>query len=247
MTTFTGEFLDLPGEIVFGHAPGKTESGNRKQNRIETANQGHRATLALIPIFLRDQPRLFSRRHVKRDALLVEYLHPRRAQVDPTRFGIRRDHRVGGAKVSAAVFTVQFWRREPRDIGIFADEKIFLDRALIFEHRRQRRAVAQNIFHRAHQLDALEIGGKPQSQGGPRLGLIHVGDQAVTARIALDIVKEQRRGIGLRGGDLGDRADFQIPIRALDDFKLAELLGAAQKLSQFSHFYHPDGSLKHIL
>jgi hypothetical protein len=55
---------------------------------------------------------LFSRRDVERNPLLVEHLNAGGAEIDPARIRILRNHRVGGAEISAAVFAVQLGRRK---------------------------------------------------------------------------------------------------------------------------------------
>ena len=123
-------------------------------------------------------------------------------------------------------------RREARDIYVGIRERVFKKRGLADDDRRLR-TKRLAFFH-----PGLECVERPQRrieserQGGALHIRRRVGEDAKAALMAFDVVEQKRRAVRQAGGDLGDAADLEPRVGAVDAAQRAELVDEADKFPQ---------------
>ena len=76
----------------------------------------------------------------------------------------------------------------------------------------------------ANDIEAGELRIETKSQRRRRRGANRIGHDAKTFGVSFDVVEEHDLGMRRPRRYFGDRADFQITIRAVDDAQFTELV-----------------------
>ena len=203
-------------------------AAGEEQHRIEAAADQHRARLALLEIFLADQPAMLAGRNPHAGVLLVVRDGAVGAEIDPAGVGVLHDHDAIGADVAAAVLLVDHRHRKLEQVDGVVAIDVLQDRPARHRHRRDQlevalHAVAIGLHHRGRIVAV----GKAERERDAPAGIVQAGDDAHARRIALDAVEQHRRRasrIGMRE-DFRQHADLEVPVGAVDARELADAVG----------------------
>ena len=224
------------GVVHLVGAPVDLVVGGEEQQRVLAEADHHRAGLALGEVLFADQPAVFAGRHPNAAGVLVLHHHPVGGGVDPVLLRVAGDHHVVGADVAPAVSFVDEGDRELVEVDLVVPVDVVEDRpAVLFLGRDQLEVGAQPVAARLDHVkgiprfvEAEDIGQPAHGVGGARQHPEAVGEP-------LDFLEQQRRRPA-RGRVLahhfGQRAHFQVPVRAFDPFELAHPVDALDQVAQ---------------
>ena len=138
--------------------------------------------------------------------------------VDPIFVRIACDHDVAGADIAPAVALVPKRHRKLEEIDIVAGKNIFQHRSARDGHRRNRRRLRQTLAPRLNESFARDVQRQIGRERRAFQTLEEADENAISRRVVFDPVEEQRRAVFfVLRREHRQRADLQIPIRALDD------------------------------
>ena len=122
--------LDGAGELVFRLAARQIFEAGDEQGRVLAVDDGERAGLALVPVFLRDD-RAVAAEMVELHRHLVPAVHLDAVDrgVDPAAVGIAHDDDRARADERPAVVAMPDRRRQAREIDVGARHLVFQERA----------------------------------------------------------------------------------------------------------------------
>ena len=220
------------GEL--GNAVIDLVAGGQEQQRIVADADRHRTGLALLEIFLADDPAVLAGRHPQAQRLLVMDHHPVGADIDPIGIRVLHDHQIAGADEAPAVELMEERHRELVDIHVLVAIDVLQHGAGLDGAGRDRLEILHAV---AIGADDVEGGvGLGQAEGdGEALGRIgHARKDAEALLIARNVVEQQAgRVLGRIVIDhLGDGADLEVPVGAVDVLDLAGALDAFEPVPQ---------------
>ena len=209
--------------------------GGEEQKRVLAAADQHRAGFAAVEIFLADETPVLARRHPDRDRVRVMHHHPVGGAVDPAGIGVPHDDQVFGADIAPAIVLMHPGNREFEHVDVVAPQHVLenrpgldLDRGDHFELLAHADAIGVDEVELVARLVEAQHHGEPAERVGA------AGHDAEAFGIAGDVVEQDGRRAARLGGrrGLGDRADLEFPVRALDALDLAHLLEDRDQLAQ---------------
>src|SRR5579883_1583996 len=117
------------GAIELGNAEWKFGVRKEKQERIAPEGCNDRASLALPPISLGDQPPLLARALPNAEQVALMHLHPIGAHVDIATLGIAIDESVAGADVASAILPMRLQNRKLEQVDLVVAHDVGYHRA----------------------------------------------------------------------------------------------------------------------
>ena len=151
-------------------------------------------------------------------------LHAIDADVDPAAFfGLAGDDAVGGADVAAAVELMPVRRRKNRHVDVGAGLDVLQNRPIRDHARRNRLDAFEQLFPVGDEFDRSGIGGHADGQARARRCVDQIRRDAKVGRMTGHLIEEHQRRRFFESEQLGQRADLQFPMGAVDLFDLAEL------------------------
>jgi hypothetical protein len=159
-----------------------------------------------------------------RGRALAVHLHPIGAVIDPASVGMAHDHHVAGADIVAAVVFVPFRRRDFCEVDLVAAINILQNQP--GRHRdRRNRLVLLHVF--PPERDQVHVGGV-RRQAKRHLDALgrgeNVGKRAISARIARNIVEQDRLVADLALVEVDNAADLVLTVGASDHLQVVGCL-----------------------
>src|SRR5215471_11440282 len=209
--------LDGAGELIFRLARGQIFKAGDEQRRIFAIDDRERTGLALLPVLFGDNgavPAAMVELHG--DFVSPVHLDAVDRGIDPAAVGIAHDHDRARADKRAAVVAVPDRRRQLGEVDVFAPAGVLQKGRVLDDYGRAR---PQSRIDAERERSPLRAGGG-------------VGEDAKAARKALDAVEQKGWAIGPPRRHLGDGADLEARVRALDASQCAELVDEPDEFAQ---------------
>src|SRR5215467_11805563 len=225
--------LDGAGEFVFRLPCGQIFKAGDEQRRILAIDDRERTGLALLPVFLGDDGAVPAGMiELHGDFVPAVHLNAVDRGIDPAAVRVAHDHDRARADERAAVMAVPDRRRKLGEVDVFAPDGALQEGGLL-DHgvgaRLQRLALLhpglERIERPQSRIDAERERSPLRAGGG-------VGEDAKAARKALDAVEQKGWAIGPPRRHLGDGADLEARVRALDASQRAELVDELDEFAQ---------------
>ena len=209
--------LDGAGKVEFRDARRQIFKARDEQRRVLAADDGDRAGLALIPVFLGDD-RAVPAAVIELDRQLLRPvdLHAIDRCVDPAGIGVAHDDQAAGPDIRPAVLFMPHRRRESRHVDIVAAHRILQPGGRTNFDRLLRRQCLALRHPRLQRIERPQTGVDAEGKGCTLRVCHRIGEHTKPGRMSLDAIEEQCRTIGHASRDLGDAADLMVRIGALD-------------------------------
>src|SRR5256886_8216919 len=225
--------LDGAGEFVFRLPRGQIFKAGDEQRRILAIDDRERTGFALVPVFLGDDGAVPAGM-VELHGDLVPAVHLKAVDrgIDPAAVRMAHDHDRARADEGAAVVAVPDRRRKLGEVDVLVPDRVLQESGVLDDGGRarlQRLALLHPGLERVERpqcrIDAERERSPLRAGGG-------VGEDAKAARKALDAVEQKCRAIGPPRRHLGDCADLEARVRALDASQPAELVDELDEFAQ---------------
>ena len=171
------------------------------------------------------------------ERVLVVHLHAVRAGVHPAGVRVAHDNDVAGAEEVAAVLGVPEGGRELRDVHLGVDLAVVKHGTVLDLPRGDGCELLEAVAPRLDELLAREVGGEVEAEADARERREDVRDEPVVLRVALDLVEEEGGVLHVPLVEVGEPADLEVGVGALDAGQLAHLLDARDPLTQVLHWH----------
>ena len=219
--------------VVFVLAVRHLDAGEREQQRMHAGDHRDRAALAALVVAAhQDVAVLALRAHHRGDAPVGIGLDAVGAVVDPARIRVLHDHHAAGADVRAAVELVPLRHRDLAKIDLGAGIHVLHDRPALHRRRRDRSCLGEIAPPVVDELDLGRFGRHAHRQRNALDAGEDVRCNAVTARIAGNLVEQHRLVVGRALVDIDDAADLLLAVRAAHLLQLARGLHLRQPVPQ---------------
>src|SRR5262245_36334104 len=225
--------LDGAGELVFRLSRGQIFKAGDEQRRIFAIDDRERTGLALLPVLFGDDgavPAAMVELHG--DFVPAVNLNAVDRGIDPAAVRIAHDHDRARSDEGAAVVAVPDRRRKLREVDVFALDRM-LQKGGVLDDGGRTRLQRLALLH-----PGLECVERPQSridaerERSPLRAGGGVGEDAKTARKALDAVEQKGRAIGPTRRHLGNGADLEARIRPPDAPQRSKLVDEPDEFAQ---------------
>ena len=222
-TNFTGSPNNHPAISNSDTPHGFVPARDFRQYRILTEADHDRTRLSLGPIFFPNQPAVLARRNPDAEGIVVVHTNAISADVGPFLFGILHDHHAARADVPAAVMLVPARRGKFEQIDFVAAVDV-----LRYRHHCDTSTGLSGFwlpsfsFHARMISRPRQLRIQAESQRRRRRRTNRIGHDAKSFWITFDVVEQHDLWVRRPRRHFGDRAEFQIPIRAVDDAQLAK-------------------------
>src|ERR1051325_2792946 len=199
-------------ELVFRHAVGNFDAAGEKRERVMAERHRDLAVPAGVQIFLALDAPVLAGRDVEADRVLVVDHDAVGAVIHPTLVGVFGDVDAAGADVASAVVLVPFRRWEFEDVDVAVALNVFHARRVFDELGGHRLDLFVALAPIAHEVHLALARRNVQRHRQALARAERVRQHTVALRVAFDVVEEPRRTVLDMVHELGNGADFEVPV-----------------------------------
>src|SRR5262245_6987825 len=227
-----GKTLNAYDPVVFAHAIRHFKPARQIDQWVLPERNRDFAWLAPGKILLAHDAALLAGRDVEAERIFIVNHHSVGSEIDPALIGVARDVNRARADVTPAVKLVPLRRRKLPHVDVFAFGDILCHGAGLDDFRLDVFDVIDAAFERVNEIEPA-VADLHMQRRGDAVDRVHaVRENTIALRVALDVVEEQRLALlAAMVAQLGNRADLDIPVGAVDGFQFSYLLNGCYPAS----------------